>query len=257
MQSVLQEIIVGNLFAVMLIFMRLGMALMMMPGIGDSFVTPQVRLLFALALSLVVTPVLAPLLPGIPAQSTAFVMLLASEAFIGIFIGTVMRIVMSALDTAGSIISLQSGYSSALLFNPVSDSQGSLIGSIYSMLGVTLLLVMNLHHYMLATVVDSYQIFPAIGALPDMGSMAEVISRTVTVAFKIGVQIAMPFLIVGLIMQIGFGVLGRLMPQIQIFFLALPAQIAVGLIMLTMVLSAGMLFWVSGYESIVTGALVP
>ena len=237
--------------------MRLGMALMIMPGIGDSFVTPQVRLLFALAMSLVLTPVLTPVLPPIPAQSMDLIALLLTEALIGIFIGTIMRILMSALDTAGSLISLQTGFSNALLFNPVTASQGSIVGSLYSMLGVTLLLVMNLHHYMLASVVESYQTFPAKGLLPDSGALLEVISRTVSVAFKVAAQIALPFLIVGLLVQTGFGLLGRLMPQVQIFFLALPAQILIGMVMITMVLSIGMMFWVSVYEDTITQSLAP
>lgn len=257
MQGLLQDIIAGQIFAFLLIFMRLGMALMIMPGIGDSFVTPQVRLHFALAMSLVLTPVLAPLLPKIPSQTYILFMLLLSEAFIGIFIGTVMRIMITALDTAGAIVSLQSGFSSAVLFNPVSDTQGSLIGSLYSMLGVTLLLVANIHHYMLASVVESYHLYPATGAGLDMDAASSVIGETVSTAFKIGVQLALPFLIVGLLVQFGFGLLGRLMPQIQIFFLALPVQIVLSLVMLAMTLSAGMLYWMNSFENVVTQAIAP
>ncbi|MCC7037745.1 MAG: flagellar biosynthetic protein FliR, partial [Alphaproteobacteria bacterium] len=75
--------------------------------------------------------------------------------------------------------------------------------------------------------------------------------------FKLGVQMALPFLILGLIMQIGLGVLGRLMPQIQIFFLALPVQILMGLVMLTMVFSAGMMFWMNSFDALVNDALNP
>lgn len=257
MQSLLHDLIVTQLFAFLLIFMRMGMALMIMPGIGDSFVSPQVRLHFALAISFLLTPVLSAHLPPIPSQTYMLVMLLISEAFIGIFIGTVMRIMITALDTAGAVISLQSGFSNAVLFNPVTDSQGSIVGSLYSMLGVTLLLVANMHHYMLASVVESYQLFPAATSMPDMGAVTEVISRTVSVAFKIGIQLSIPFLVVGLLVQMGFGILGRLMPQVQIFFLALPVQILLSLVMLTMVLSAGMLYWMSGFESIVTQAIAP
>lgn len=257
MQPLLHDIIVGNLFALLLIFMRLGMALMIMPGIGDSFVTPQVRLLFALAVSLVLTPILATNLPPIPAQSIDLVMLLISEAVIGIFLGTIMRIMMAALDTAGTVISMQSGFASALLFNPVTASQGSVMGSLYSMTGVTLLLVTNMHHYMLASVVESYHLFPAKDGLPSALDMSQVIAHTVTTSFKIGVQIAMPFLIVGLVVQVGFGILGRLMPQVQIFFLALPVQIMLGFMLISISISAGILFWLSGFESTVTQSIAP
>ncbi len=257
MQEYLQTLINTQLFAFLVIFMRFGLAVMIMPGIGDSFVTSPVRLFFTLALCLVLTPPLAALMPAPPAQAPLLVALLVSEALIGMFIGSVLRILVSALDTAGSIVSMQVGFASAMLFNPVSASQGSLIGSLYSMLGVTLLMVMNMHHYMIATIVDSYHIMPVGAQLPDMGSLAEVIAGVVSVAFRLGAQIALPFLVVGLIMQIGIGVLARLMPQIQIFFLALPGQIAIGLLMISMVLSASMLFWANTYEATVAQALAP
>ncbi|MEZ0261418.1 MAG: flagellar biosynthetic protein FliR, partial [Alphaproteobacteria bacterium] len=204
--------------------------------------------------SFVLTPFLAPNLPPIPKDSVDLIMLLMSEAFIGIFIGTVMRIMVNALDSAGSVISIQSGFSNALVFNPATASQGSLVGALYSVTGVTLLFVTNMHHYMLASVVDSYAVFPATGTLIDIASVYEVIAQTVNTAFKLGVQLAMPFLIVCTLVQVGFGLLGRLMPQVQIFFLALPVQILLSLVLLTMVMSAGMLFWLGSFESGVSAA---
>lgn len=257
MQSLLQDLIVGHVFAFLLIFMRLGTALMIMPGIGDAFVSPQVRLSFALAMSFVLSPFLAQNLPAPPAQGLVMVELLLTEAFIGLFIGTIMRIMIGALDTAGMVISIQSGYSNALVFNPATATQGSIVGALYSVMGVTLLFVTNLHHYMLASVVDSYQIFPANGHLLDVESVLDVIKRTVTVSFKIGVELAIPFLVVGTLVQIGFGLLGRLMPQVQIFFLALPVQILLSLVMLTMVMSAGILYWLNGFENAVAVAITP
>jgi flagellar biosynthetic protein FliR len=250
MQSLLQEIIVGNIFAFLLIFMRFGTALMIMPGIGDSFVSPNVRLLFALAISFILTPVLSAVgLPAMPAATADLIALLVTEAIIGFFLGTVMRILIGALDTAGSIISIQAGFSNALVFNPVTATQGSMTGGLYSMLGVTLLMATNLHHFMLAGIVESYHTFPASAGLPNAGDMSNVIVRATAEAFNLGVQIALPFVIVGLLIQIGFGLLGRLMPQVQIFFLAMPLQIWISLVIITMTLSTGIMYWLSGYES--------
>ena len=252
MQNFLQELIIGNLFAFLLIFMRFGLAMMIMPGIGDSFVSVQVRLLFALAISFVLTPVLSPLLPAIPGNSGIFIMLLLSEAFIGLFIGTIMRIMVSALDTAGTIVSLQAGFSNATLFNPSTGSQSTIMSAVYSSLGVTILLVADIHHQMISAIVDSYQLFPATGIFPDTGSISEVIGKTVAISFKIGVQLAIPFLIVGTLMYIGLGLLGRLMPQLQVFFLAMPLQILLSLVVLFLVVSSGILYWQNEFESVMT-----
>ncbi|MBI1214330.1 MAG: flagellar biosynthetic protein FliR [Alphaproteobacteria bacterium] len=256
MHNTLQDIITGEVSAFLLIFMRFGVALMIMPGIGEMFVSPQIRLNFAIALSFVLTPFLAHSLPPLPGDAVPMVELLLSEAFIGFFIGTVMRILVSALDTAGMIISIQAGYSNAQVFNPVTSTQGSLVGSLYSTLGVTLLFVTNMDHYMLASVVESYRIFPSTGSLIDVESAYHVILNVVSIAFKTGVQLAMPFLLVGLLLQIALGVMGRLMPQIQIFFLAMPVQIFISLVIMTMVISAGMLYWLDNFQSVLAGAFL-
>jgi len=255
MQSLLNEIVVGNVTAFLLIFMRLGMALMVMPGIGDSFVSPQVRLHFALGMCLVLTPFLAPNLPPLPAGGADMIALLMSEAFIGLFIGTVMRIMVTALDTAGMIISIQTGLSNAMIFNPQTAAQGSVISSLYSMMGVVLLFMTNMHHYMLATVVESYQLFPAMAKAPDMLPIMEAATRAAGAAFRIGVQMAIPFLIVGTLIQVAFGLLGRLMPQVQVYFLAMPLQILLSLVILSTSLSAGLLFWMGAFQNVIDNAL--
>jgi len=251
MQNILQELIINNIFAFLLVFMRFGTAMMIMPGIGDSFVPPRIRLLFALAVSFVVTPILASNMPNIPSNTLALFMLLISEFFIGVFIGLVMRIIVSALDTAGTIASVQSGLSNAMVFNPATNAQGSILGAVYSSLGVTLILVTDMHHFLISSVFESYQLFPANGSIPDIGSLSEVITNVVNVSFIIGVQIALPFLIVGTILQIGLGLLGRLMPQMQIYFVALPIQILLTLIIIVITLSSGVLYWLHSYEGII------
>lgn len=257
MHNFLQELVVNNIFAFLLIFMRFGVALMIMPGTGDSFVSPNIRVLFAVAISFVLTPVLSTHLPAMPSNTGVFIELLLSEVFIGIFIGLIMRIMITALDTAGTIVSIQAGLSNASMFNPSINAETPIMSAVYSSLGVTLILVADVHHQMLAAVVDSYRLFPATGAFPDMGSISETISKTATLAFKVGAQLAMPFLVVGTLVQVGFGLLGRLMPQVQVFFLAMPVQIFLSLLMLMLCLSASIMYWLDGYETILSQSFVP
>jgi len=245
----LDAIITGGVFAFLLVFVRVGSAMMMMPGFGDNFIPMQIRLLFALALCLVLTPVLQLYLPAAqPASATALVVLLVMEATIGIFIGMVARILVMALATSGMVISMQSALASAQVFNPTLGGQGSLVGSLLSLLGVVLIFATDLHHMLIVAARDSYVLFP-VGGVLDSSSMAEVMARMVSGSFLLGIQIAAPFMVVALIMYLGFGVLARLMPQIQIFFLALPVQILVSLITLLLVLSAGMLFFLKSFEA--------
>lgn len=249
--SPLETLIVGNLYAFLMVFTRIGTALMIFPGFGDVFVPARVRLFFALGISFVMAPAVAPVLPAQPANAVVFAFLLGTEVLVGIFIGTVARILATALDTAGMAISLQSGLANAQIFNPVMGSQGSLVGAFLGSAGIVLLFATNLHHLLILSVFESYQMFSA-GTFPATGGMSEVIAKTVNTAFTIGIQFAAPFIIVGLIVYLGFGILGRLMPQIQVFFLALPVQILLSLITLLLVVSVGMLFWLSKFEETYT-----
>ncbi len=257
MQSFLHELIVGNIFAFLLIFMRFGTALMIMPGIGDSFVPPQVRLLFALGVSFILTPVLSVHLPAIPTGTGVFMALLLSEAFIGVFMGTTMRILVTALDTAGTIVSIQAGFSNAVLFNPSTESQAPIMSAVFSSLGVTVMMVTDLHHEMLAGVINSYALYPANGIPLDTASVSKSIGQVITLAFKAGIQISIPFLIVGTLIQVGFGILGRLMPQVQVFFLAMPIQIFLSFLMLVLTLSVGVMYWLDGYQIMLSQSLIP
>ena len=239
-----------------MVFTRTGVALMIMPGIGDSFTPANIRLLFALMLSLVMTPILAPYLPGNPGSPALLFMLIGSEVMIGLFIGTVMRVLMSTLDTMGMIVSLNTGFANAQVFNPAAGGQGSIIGALMGVLAITMILVTNMHHFLLITVFESYQMFPANQLFAHSGQMAEVIAKVVNVSFNTGVKLAMPFMFVTLIIYAGFGLLGRLMPQIQVFFLALPLQITLAILTLMLVFSSAILFFLNFYEETVTRFLV-
>lgn len=243
----IQNFITTGVFAFILTFVRMGTALMIMPGIGDSFTPQNVRLHIAVGLSFVMAPIVATYLPSPIPGTIVFFSLIVMEFVIGLFIGTVARILMAALDTAGMIMSMQSGLGNAQLFNPAFSTQGSILGAFLSVMGMVLVFSTNLHHLLIMGVVDSYQMFP-IGTLPDVGGMADMIARTVSYSFLVGVQIAGPFIVVGLIIYIGMGVLSRLMPQIQVFMVALPLQIYISFLTLALIVSACMLFWAHKFE---------
>lgn len=247
----LDQFIVFNVLAFMLTFVRLGTALMLMPGIGDSFTPAPIRLLISLGISLVMMPIVANYLPDPLPAGLALYVLIFSEFMIGLFIGTVARIFMAALDTGGMIVSLQSGLASAQLFNPAFSSQGSVVGAFFSVTGVVLLFASNLYMVLIYGLAESYQMFPA-GNIPDTGNMAEVVAKSVAASFLIGVQISSPFIVVAFILYVGMGVLARLMPQVQIFILSLPVQILLSLLTMSLVFSAIMMFWLRKYEDGIT-----
>ncbi len=247
MEQTLNTFLTTGIFAFLLVFARIGAAVFVMPGIGDSFVSPRIRLFLALGISLVLAPVVQPYMPSPIPPVLMLGVLIGMEFVVGMFIGTIARIFMAALDVAGMIMSMQSGLGNAQLFNPAFASQGSLIGALLSMAGIVLLFVTNMHHLLFLGLVGSYEMFP-VGSVPDTGSMAELIASAVARSFMIGVQISAPLLVIGLLMYIGMGILTRLMPQVQIFMIAIPLQIMISLITMALMISAGLLFWLGQFE---------
>ena len=247
MQAALDVFLTTGVLAFMLTFVRIGTVLMIMPGIGDSFVPQNIRLHMALGVSFVLFPLIMPYIPNpIPGTFTLFV-LIFMEFIIGLLIGTVARIFMAALDTAGMVISMQSGLSNAQVFNPSLASQGSIMGAFLTVTGMVLIFSTNMHHLLLMGVVESYKMFP-LGAMPDTGSMAEVVSKAVSAAFAIGFKLAMPFIVLTLLIYVGMGVLSRLMPQVQVFLLALPMQILLSITLLMLVVSVLLTTWLAHFE---------
>lgn len=248
MQSLIDTFLVGGVFAFLLTFTRVGTAMMIMPGLGDTFIPQRIRLHLALGISFVLSPILYQYMPAQIPATFPLIVLIISEAIIGLMIGTVARIFMVALDTAGMVISMQSGLANAQVFNPSLASQGSIIGAFLSVTGLVVVFALNLHHMLIMGVVESYQMF-SLGETLDTGSMAELISRAVNASFKIGVKLAMPFMVMTLIIYVGMGVLSRLMPQVQVFLIVLPLQIWLSVMLLGITLMALFSNWSRDFEN--------
>ncbi len=243
----LDQILPAEIFVIMLIFVRVGAATMLLPGYGEPFVSPRLRLLLALMVSLVVAPALSESLPKMPESATLLALLILGEAVIGVFIGTVARMFLAAMTTAGMLIGYMSSMANALTNDPSAAQQGSIAGSFLTLIALLTIMTLNLHHMLLMAVVDSYDLFIP-GQVPPVADFSEMITRTVAETFLLAFQIAAPFVIVGLIFYLGLGLLGRLMPQMQVFFVAMPLQILLGLSVLFIALPVILRWFIDSFE---------
>ena len=133
----LSEFVGLEIFALMMVFARVGGAFMIMPVFGEAYISARIRLLFALVFAFIITPVVGEQIPNAPqAGATALVLFILAEITIGVFLGVVLRVMVAALSTAGGVISLVSGFANALLFNPAQADQGSLQSVFLSLMGV-------------------------------------------------------------------------------------------------------------------------
>ena len=226
----------------LLIFARMGTMVMLMPGIGDRAVPVNVRLVLALVLTLLFYPIAAPQMPPLPTSLWGIGVLAGGEMLVGFVIGLSARLILSALQVAGTTIAFQMGLGFALNVDPTQGTQGALIGAFLAVLGLTLIFVTDLHHPFIMALVQSYTLFVPGEILP-VGDIMQVVIDIFTGMFAIGVQIAAPFIVFGLIFYLGLGVISRLMPQIQIFFIAMPANILLGFLLMVAVIGAVMTWY--------------
>jgi flagellar biosynthetic protein FliR len=225
--------------AFLLVFARTGTMLMLLPGFGEQNISARIRLTIALVLA----AILLPLHRGAyqidaGALGPALVMLV-EEIMVGAVLGITARLTISALEVAGSVIAQQLGLGFVTTVDPTQGEQGVIIGNFLTMLGITLFFATDMHYLVLAALNDSYAIFEP-GEVPAAGDVAALVTKTMSGAFRIGIQLSAPFLAFGLLFNLGLGVLSRLMPQMQVFFVALPASILIGLLFLLLVLGTMM-----------------
>lgn len=234
-------------FTFMLIFSRLAAMLMLMPALGESSIPANVRLILALLLSFVMMPIVASSYGAIPDTVPGLAFIVLTEVAVGLFIGGAARIIMSALHVAGNIVALQMSLAFAQNVDPTQGQQGVLIANFLSLTAVTLIFATNLDHLMIAAMRDSYELFVPGQPIP-VGDFSQMAVKFVSGAFKLGLQLAAPFLVFGLIFYLGIGILSRLMPQIQIFFIAMPANIMLGFVLLLFLLGAMLTWFLQGFE---------
>ena len=225
--------------AFMLCFARIGTMVMLLPGLGELTVSPRVRLTLALVLTMVILPLhrsayhldLRAFLPVLQ--------MMFQEMLIGAVLGLLSRLTVSALQVAGVVVAQQMGLGFVTAVDPTQGQQGMIVGNFLAVLGITMIFATDLHHLVITALADSYIIFKP-GEIPVLGDVANALSTTVAGAFRIGVQIAAPFLVFGLLFNMGLGILSKLMPQMQVFFVGMPLSIMVGFLILILVVGAMM-----------------
>jgi flagellar biosynthesis protein FliR len=225
--------------AFMLVFARIGAMVMLLPGLGESNIPMRIKLSAALLLTLIMLPLHRAAYHVDMTSMAGLLVLMLHEIIIGIVLGATARVTLSALQVAGSIIAQQMGLGFVSTVDPTQGQQGLLIGNFLTLLGITMLFATDSHHLVIAALSDSYKIFSP-GETMLTGDVASLATQAFAAAFKIGLQLSAPFLVFGLVFNIGLGVLARLMPQMQVYFVGAPLSILAGFLILAIVLAAMM-----------------
>ena len=225
------EIGLQEFWGFVLVLVRTGGILSAFPIISSQMVPMRVRAGMVLAVTLAFGPLVAPTLQPDWLEPLKLSLGLASELFIGLFLGFATRLLLAAVEVAGSIMGFQLGFAMAVQLDPVTQVEVPVLGSFLVIIASLLYFVVDGHHLLLLALGSSFALIPPLGAQfhpPLLVDAVDLMQRT----FNFGVKLAFPLIAVTLLIYLVLGILGRIMPQMNVLFLGFPLTISVGLLVL-------------------------
>ncbi len=244
----LADVLPQEAFAFILIFARIGAMIMLLPGIGENSVPARIRLSFALAVSFLMYFVNFGIVPPIPDVMLEMVAVIMKEVIVGLMIGLASRLILTSMHVAGTIISFHVGLSAAQNFDPNQGAQGAIVSAFLTIFAILIIFATDMHHLLIQAMGESYYMFP-IGASLQFNEFGLQVTQVVSDAFMLGVQMASPFILYTIVFNSALGLVSRVLPQFQIFFIAMPANILVGFILLSMLIPAIMIWFMQYFEN--------
>ena len=229
-------------FAFVLVTARIGAALTMLPGLGEAAPPPMLRVGLTFAVSALLLPGIAPLVPPVPEAGTQAAFMVAAEVITGLWIGWLARLLVLALPVAGQIIAYMMGIANVLQPDAELGGQATPIARLFGLAAPLVILSTGLYALPLEALAGSYRLIPP-GTLLPAADTAESAVHAAAAAFTLSVRIASPFLLIAIVWNVATGLLARLVPRLQVYFVAMPGQILGGIALLAALSSALLAAW--------------
>jgi flagellar biosynthetic protein FliR len=235
-------------FAFVLIMARVGAAMTLLPGLGEAEPPTMVRLGLSIGVTALLLPGIAPLVPPVPEAGLQAGFMIAAEVITGLWLGWLARLLALALPIAGQFISYMLGVANVLQPDPELGGEATPIARLFAIVAPVAILVTGLYRLPLAALAGSYRLIPAGTLLPAADS-AETAVRAVAAAFTLAVRLASPFLLVAIVWHVAIGLLARLVPRLQVYFVAMPGQILGGIVLLAVLATSLLSAWQAAVQS--------
>jgi len=213
--------------AFLLVFARTGSMAMLLPAIGERFIQVRIRLVFALFVSLLLLLPLKPYLVRALKDGQSVFGVLFLEILIGLAIGLIIRMIVLAAEMTSQFISQSLGLSLGEILNPTYEAQSNALGLFMSLLVVTFIFLTDSYQAVISSIAGSYDVLPP-GITFDIGDLSRLAVESTGRGFLLAIKIAAPFFMFGLLFNSGLGMIAKLMPQIQVTYLALPLPVLAG-----------------------------
>lgn len=241
--------LLGMVPAFALVLSRVGAAMALLPGLGELAAPASVRI----GLALSITVVLLPELPALPASVTNangmdLMLMIAGEVVTGLWFGWLARMIVLALPIGAQFIAYLIGISSVLQPDAELGSQSSALGTLMDVALPVLVLASGLYTLPLRAMIGLFQLIPVGHVLPA-GDSADIAVGAVATAFTLALQLASPFVVLGIVWHIGMGQIARMSARMQIYFISMPGQILIGLVLMMLTAEAIITAWHGGAQA--------
>jgi flagellar biosynthesis protein FliR len=229
-------------FAFMLVLARFGAAMALLPGLGEAVAPAMVRVGLALAVTILLLPVVFPHPPATPEASLTAAGMVAAEVATGLWLGWLARLLCLALSMAAQFIAYLLGLATVLQPDPELGAQSTALSALFELAAPLVILVTGLYTLPLTALAGSFRLIPPGTLLPDADSTATAVAA-VGQSFALALRLASPFVLAAIVWHVAIGLIARLVPRLQIYFVSMPGQIVGGLILLASVFGVILATW--------------
>jgi flagellar biosynthetic protein FliR len=212
-----------------LIFLRVSAMIITIPILGDITVPARVKGGLALLITFLVFPFVQTAAWRLSYDIFSLILRMVGEIMIGVMVGFAGRLIFDGIQLAGQLIGFQMGFSIVNVIDPINNEQVSIISQFQYLIAMLIFLVMNGHHIFLYAIVESFRLLPPLG-FHFSGELMQLIIVFVRNMLEVAIKTGAPIIAVLLFMSVGMGLVARTVPQINIFIVGFPLQIAIGLI---------------------------
>jgi len=213
----------------LLILIRVGVILFILPFFNSRVIPAPVKAGMVLVMTIILFPVVDHEIMEFPDTSWGLAQLILTEAVIGIILGLLVQIFFEAVKIMGQLVGFQTGFAITNILDPQSGTQVSIFANMAYLVAMVLFLMMNGHHILIAALKESFEIIQ-VGHCSLTGSMFQKILDLSAHMFGIAIKIGAPAIAALLFTKVAFGLITKLMPQMNIMIVAFPVQIVVGLL---------------------------
>lgn len=219
---------ITNVVGFFLVLARISPLFVLAPMFSSRMVPPRVRTIVAVGIAIGLYP-LALAGQEVPNDAGAIIGLIVKELLVGLAFATTIAILFAAIETAGGILDFMVGFAFGGTLDPFTGNQSAVLARLYSLFAVAVFIAINGDAWLIQGLSRTFDVVP-LTAAPDFASISEGVVAIFTTIFTSAIEVAAPVIIAVVLTDVAFGVVSRVVPQLNVFAVGFPVKVLVGML---------------------------